>query len=469
MKEEKDRALDKAQKSLQNVSLESSLERECSSIQGPQVPSLMTTPMNATTREQFSMSGSHPKDLLQVSTSTVEPGRGAQLLEEYSRLHKSLIQQVRLPQYVIQQDSRTRLEAGIDQVHWGEVHRLQLTTLTRDDQSSQTLDIATGKSVPKPQPLIPLGVPSASRASFSFFGSLPPIVQRSEQDDRNLDTIMPKMTRPPQHSRSSRDLPYPHRPPRPTHEPRTPPHTADDRHSSASWSTKKMPPLYLLRRQELPKSALIPKVPASRAPPPAFSTGSFVKGDTPDIENNDKPGARKRKHDHGHDATSTHVVPGTSTPSDPPGTNLKKLRPCKEPSSSDMGPNPSSAMTDDLIKNPQCFEHGCNGRKFSTLGNLIRHQREESDLSRRHICPHCGSQCSSKRARSAHITHGKCKRGKVSARRLLPADGIVEFGRETAGNVYVTDNKCVGMPEMRLPKEETVVELLLSQWTNVSA
>lgn len=27
---------------------------------------------------------------------------------------------------------------------------------------------------------------------------------------------------------------------------------------------------------------------------------------------------------------------------------------------------------------PQCWEHGCNGRQFSTFSNLLRHQREKS-------------------------------------------------------------------------------------------
>ncbi len=36
---------------------------------------------------------------------------------------------------------------------------------------------------------------------------------------------------------------------------------------------------------------------------------------------------------------------------------------------------------------PQCWEHGCNGRQFSTFSNLLRHQREKSDRQPRPPAP----------------------------------------------------------------------------------
>jgi hypothetical protein len=40
---------------------------------------------------------------------------------------------------------------------------------------------------------------------------------------------------------------------------------------------------------------------------------------------------------------------------------------------------------------PQCWDHGCNGRQFSTFSNLLRHQREKSGASQKSTCPRCGA------------------------------------------------------------------------------
>lgn len=41
---------------------------------------------------------------------------------------------------------------------------------------------------------------------------------------------------------------------------------------------------------------------------------------------------------------------------------------------------------------PQCWEHGCNGRQFSTFSNLLRHQREKSGQATKATCPNCGAE-----------------------------------------------------------------------------
>lgn len=41
---------------------------------------------------------------------------------------------------------------------------------------------------------------------------------------------------------------------------------------------------------------------------------------------------------------------------------------------------------------PQCWEHGCNGRQFSTFSNLLRHQREKSGQATKSSCPNCGAE-----------------------------------------------------------------------------
>ncbi|KAK4206291.1 hypothetical protein QBC37DRAFT_301076 [Rhypophila decipiens] len=58
---------------------------------------------------------------------------------------------------------------------------------------------------------------------------------------------------------------------------------------------------------------------------------------------------------------------------------------------------------------PQCWEHGCNGRQFSTFGNLLRHQREKSGQATKATCPECGAEFTRTTARNGHLMDGKCK------------------------------------------------------------
>ncbi|KAK5056564.1 hypothetical protein LTR84_012095 [Exophiala bonariae] len=58
---------------------------------------------------------------------------------------------------------------------------------------------------------------------------------------------------------------------------------------------------------------------------------------------------------------------------------------------------------------PQCWDHGCNGRQFSTFSNLLRHQREKSGSAMKATCPHCGTEFTRTTARNGHMSGGKCK------------------------------------------------------------
>jgi hypothetical protein len=58
---------------------------------------------------------------------------------------------------------------------------------------------------------------------------------------------------------------------------------------------------------------------------------------------------------------------------------------------------------------PQCWDHGCNGRQFSTFSNLLRHQREKSGSAIKAVCPHCGTEFTRTTARNGHMSGGKCK------------------------------------------------------------
>ncbi|KAJ5460646.1 uncharacterized protein N7458_002198 [Penicillium daleae] len=58
---------------------------------------------------------------------------------------------------------------------------------------------------------------------------------------------------------------------------------------------------------------------------------------------------------------------------------------------------------------PQCWEHGCEGREFSTFSNLLRHQREKSGVVAKAECPVCGAVFTRTTARNIHVAQGKCK------------------------------------------------------------
>ncbi|KAJ3578948.1 hypothetical protein NPX13_g1615 [Xylaria arbuscula] len=81
--------------------------------------------------------------------------------------------------------------------------------------------------------------------------------------------------------------------------------------------------------------------------------------------------------------------------------------------------NPSGADTGHVRvvqsrPKPQCWEHGCNGRQFSTFSNLLRHQREKSGQAAKASCPNCGAEFTRTTARNGHLLHDKCKQRRNS-------------------------------------------------------
>ncbi|KAJ9620942.1 hypothetical protein H2203_007528 [Taxawa tesnikishii (nom. ined.)] len=64
---------------------------------------------------------------------------------------------------------------------------------------------------------------------------------------------------------------------------------------------------------------------------------------------------------------------------------------------------------------PQCWEHGCNGRQFSTFSNLLRHQREKSGTAAKSYCPKCGAEFTRTTARNGHLAHEKCTKQRRSS------------------------------------------------------
>ncbi|KAL8942177.1 MAG: hypothetical protein Q9211_001507 [Gyalolechia sp. 1 TL-2023] len=73
-----------------------------------------------------------------------------------------------------------------------------------------------------------------------------------------------------------------------------------------------------------------------------------------------------------------------------------------------VSPNPDVRILENPRK-PQCWDHGCNGRQFSTFSNLLRHQREKSGTATKSYCPRCGAEFTRTTARNGHMAHDKCK------------------------------------------------------------
>jgi hypothetical protein len=84
-------------------------------------------------------------------------------------------------------------------------------------------------------------------------------------------------------------------------------------------------------------------------------------------------------------------------------------------SASSLNPIATAAGQDtvrvlDPPKESRCWDHGCNGRVFSTHSNLLRHQREKSGQAAKSTCPRCGAMFTRKTAMNGHMLHDKCKR-----------------------------------------------------------
>jgi len=99
-------------------------------------------------------------------------------------------------------------------------------------------------------------------------------------------------------------------------------------------------------------------------------------------------------------------VPQYSTPAQP--QTYHRSDSITSASSSSVKPQSSQK------EKPQCWEHGCNGREFSTFSNLLRHQREKSGTASKSYCPKCGAEFTRTTARNGHLAHDKCTKRRPS-------------------------------------------------------
>lgn len=74
-------------------------------------------------------------------------------------------------------------------------------------------------------------------------------------------------------------------------------------------------------------------------------------------------------------------------------------------------------------RRPRCYEHGCNGRQFSTHSNLMRHQRERDGIGSKSYCEYCGAEFTRSTAMRNHVTLGKCRAAPNSAKHRRDSHG----------------------------------------------
>ncbi|KAI1106181.1 hypothetical protein F4804DRAFT_330550 [Jackrogersella minutella] len=73
--------------------------------------------------------------------------------------------------------------------------------------------------------------------------------------------------------------------------------------------------------------------------------------------------------------------------------------------------NPSSEdQSMDRSGKHRCWDHGCNGREFSSKSNFVRHVKERSGASTKGVCPLCGAIFTRNSARDTHLAKQSCNR-----------------------------------------------------------
>lgn len=95
---------------------------------------------------------------------------------------------------------------------------------------------------------------------------------------------------------------------------------------------------------------------------------------------------------------------------------------------------------------PQCFEHGCAGRTFSSAENLRRHIRER-DTSSQAECPLCFLKFTRKGNRDAHLSKNRCKIVSVSSARDTSSQidcpfCFLTFTRKGNRDAHLSKNRC---------------------------
>ncbi|KAF2641364.1 hypothetical protein P280DRAFT_310852 [Massarina eburnea CBS 473.64] len=139
----------------------------------------------------------------------------------------------------------------------------------------------------------------------------------------------------------------------------------------------------------------------SYPPPPSYPTSSYAMSDYTPVPTSLYP---------------TTTSPASYSPYEHPSSLVPPSSASVPGLSSNQNTQASGVMPRILNSRPkpQCWEHGCNGRQFSTFSNLLRHQREKSGTAAKSTCPRCGAEFTRTTARNGHMAHEKCKPRRAS-------------------------------------------------------
>ncbi|KAL4953552.1 hypothetical protein BDW69DRAFT_184345 [Aspergillus filifer] len=102
-------------------------------------------------------------------------------------------------------------------------------------------------------------------------------------------------------------------------------------------------------------------------------------------------------------------------PNGPSASDVGAGRPTRRVKHSGVGPSRHGPYKTTLME-IRCWDHGCEGRKFSSLGNYRRHLREKNGQAKVHPCPDCGRVFTRSTARNFHRESGTCG---LSPRQLM--------------------------------------------------
>jgi hypothetical protein len=106
----------------------------------------------------------------------------------------------------------------------------------------------------------------------------------------------------------------------------------------------------------------------------------------------------------------TPMTPCQQVPSDIVQSNQCVASLSRPMSVLDLLGSPNDDKAADRTDKPRCWDHGCNGREFSSKSNLMRHVKEKSGASNKCCCPLCGAIFTRSSARDTHLAKMSCNK-----------------------------------------------------------
>lgn len=167
------------------------------------------------------------------------------------------------------------------------------------------------------------------------------------------------------------------------------------------------------RVQQVEKSRRIPK--ATALVDPGYcdypSTAASSTTEYSDITESDSSNRSQRSTQSSPPASpSASQLPqfASATQTSLPGLHFTSTTVC--PVLAAMNASTSTSPAKTTSHNLRCWEHNCNGRKFSTLSNLARHQREKAGTRMVYLCHECETSFVRKSTLQDHLARRTCSK-----------------------------------------------------------